>query len=70
MGVEAVVTQAVDRMSDAVEQAAQTCRTTLNARDREQIVVVAGVPFGQSGATNALRIATIAGTNPVPQAAA
>lgn len=58
-GVEAIVTQAVERMTDAVEQAAETCRTALSAQETDQIVVVAGVPFGHSGVTNALRILTI-----------
>lgn len=32
------------------------------------MVVVAGVPFGQSGATNALRIASTAKRRPGPEA--
>ncbi|MEE4455128.1 pyruvate kinase [Novosphingobium resinovorum] len=60
-GVEAVVVEAVERMADAVKEAASICRRLTNAKIEDSFVIVAGTPFGQSGATNALRVSTIRG---------
>jgi len=58
-GVHAITTQASHSMTQAVEQARQQARLEGFAGKGEEIVVVAGVPFGQAGTTNALRVARI-----------
>ncbi|WP_260928317.1 pyruvate kinase [Novosphingobium sp. 9] len=58
-GVEAAVVDAVERMNDAVAEAASICRRMVGAKGDDAFVVVAGTPFGRSGATNALRVATM-----------
>ncbi len=57
-GVHAVVTAEVHSMTEAVSKASRTAVTEGFAVAGEEIVVTAGVPFGQSGTTNALRVAT------------
>ena len=57
-GVHPVVTPDVHTMTEAVETAARTTTAEGFAAPGEQIVVIAGSPFGRSGTTNALRIAT------------
>ena len=46
-------------MTEAVTRAARLAQTEGFAAHGEEIVVTAGVPFGQSGTTNALRVATV-----------
>jgi pyruvate kinase len=46
-------------MTEAVENAAKIARIEGFAKKGDEIVVVAGVPFGQAGTTNALRVARI-----------
>jgi pyruvate kinase len=46
-------------MSDAVSKASRAAYAEGFAKRGEEIVVAAGVPFGQSGTTNALRVATV-----------
>ncbi|MDE2238411.1 MAG: pyruvate kinase [Rhodospirillales bacterium] len=58
-GVHAVVTDAAHSMTEAVEKATKISRLEGFAQKGEEIVVVAGVPFGQAGTTNALRVAKI-----------
>jgi pyruvate kinase len=58
-GVHAVVVPEVHSMSEAVNRAARAALTEGFASHGEEIVVTAGVPFGQPGATNALRVATV-----------
>ncbi len=58
-GVHAVVTQDVGSMTEAVALSAKVARQEGFAQPGEEIVVVAGVPFGQSGTTNALRVARV-----------
>ncbi len=58
-GVHAAVTQTVRSMTEAVNAAAKTARLEGFAAKGEEIVVVAGVPFGQAGTTNALRLAKV-----------
>ena len=58
-GVHAVVTDAAHSMTEAVEQAMKIARLEGFAQEGEEIVVVAGVPFGQAGTTNALRVARL-----------
>ncbi len=58
-GVHAVVTGDAHSMSDAVNRASRVAQTEGFCGSGETLVVVAGVPFGQAGSTNALRVATI-----------
>ena len=58
-GVHAVVVQEVHSMSEAVARAARAALTEGFCAHGEEIVVTAGVPFGQPGTTNALRVATV-----------
>ena len=58
-GVHAVVVQEMHGMSEAVSRATKLAREEGFARYGEVIVVVGGVPFGQPGTTNSLRVATL-----------
>jgi pyruvate kinase len=58
-GVHAVVAAEAHSMSEAVVKATRAAQTEGFASQGDEIVVAAGVPFGQSGSTNALRVATI-----------
>ncbi len=59
-GVHAVVvTDEVFSMTEAVTLSMRVARQEGFAKPGEEIVVVAGVPFGQSGTTNALRVAKL-----------
>jgi pyruvate kinase len=58
-GVHAVLTKEVHSMTEAVEDAVRLARLEGFANKGDEIVVVAGVPFGQKGTTNALRVARI-----------
>jgi pyruvate kinase len=57
-GVHAVVSPEVHSMTEAVTRASRSAVTEGFATAGEEIVVTAGVPFGQAGTTNALRVAT------------
>ncbi len=58
-GVHAVLTNGVHSMTEAVAQAVKITRQEGFAKKGEEIVVVAGVPFGQPGTTNALRVVRV-----------
>jgi pyruvate kinase len=58
-GVHASLTSEVHSMTEAVESALRTARDEGFVEKGEEIVVVAGVPFGQPGTTNALRVASL-----------
>ena len=58
-GIHAVQVEEVHSMTEAVAKAAQLARREGFAQRGEEIVVVAGVPFGKVGATNALRVAGV-----------
>ncbi len=58
-GVHASLTKEVHSMTQAVENALKIARLEGFAKKGEEIVVVAGVPFGQPGTTNALRVARV-----------
>ena len=58
-GVHAVVTPDVHSMTEATNRAAKVAQSEGFAVRGEEIVVTAGVPFGQPGSTNALRVATV-----------
>ena len=58
-GVHAVVSPPAHTMTEAVGQALLLARRDGFIAFDQSVVVVAGVPFGQAGATNALRVATL-----------
>nr|WP_295737054.1 pyruvate kinase [uncultured Acidocella sp.] len=58
-GVHAVRAEAAHSMTQAVEHAQKIARVEGFASKGDEIVVVAGVPFGQAGTTNALRVAKL-----------
>jgi pyruvate kinase len=58
-GVHAVITPDVHSMTEAVSRASRVALTEGFAAHGEEIVVTAGVPFGTSGTTNALRVAMV-----------
>ena len=58
-GVHAVVTPLTHTMSETVARAARIAMHEGFAEHGEEIVVVAGIPFGQAGTTNALRVARV-----------
>jgi pyruvate kinase len=58
-GVHAVVTTEVHSMTETVTRAIKLSLQEGFAKRGEDIVVLAGVPFGQPGTTNALRVAKV-----------
>ena len=58
-GVHAALTGEVHSMTEAVTRAARMARSEGFANPGQEVVVTAGVPFGQPGTTNALRVATV-----------
>jgi pyruvate kinase len=58
-GVHAALIGEVHSMTEATASAARTARLEGFAGKNQEIVVVAGVPFGQPGTTNALRVARL-----------
>jgi pyruvate kinase len=58
-GVHPLVIGEVHSMTEATAQAAKAARIEGFARAGNEIVVVAGVPFGRAGTTNALRVAKL-----------
>jgi len=58
-GVHALVSPLTHSMSETVTRATRLASQEGLAASGEEIVVVAGVPFGQKGTTNALRVATV-----------
>ncbi len=60
-GVHAVQIPEMHSMTETVAKATTLARREEFAERGEEIVVVAGVPFGRPGTTNALRVATVAG---------
>jgi pyruvate kinase len=58
-GVHAVLAPPVTTMTEAVGQALLLARRDGFVEFDQSVVVVAGVPFGQAGATNALRVAAL-----------
>jgi pyruvate kinase len=59
-GVHCVVAQDAQDQDDMVERAARIAYRDGFTRAGQRIIVVAGIPFGKSGATNMLRIAQVA----------
>ena len=62
-GVHPLVCEGTFTMTETVAKATQLASRAGLAKRGEEIVVVAGVPFGKSGGTNSLRVARI-GTQP------
>src|ERR1700722_4673635 len=58
-GVHAIVAPDARSLDDTVQKAVRTAMQENFAGHDEEIVVIAGVPFGQSGTTNALRVAHV-----------
>lgn len=58
-GVHAVISDATHTMSETVAQATALALKSGFAKRRDEIVVIAGVPFGRSGGTNSLRVAQV-----------
>jgi pyruvate kinase len=58
-GVHALVTGPTHTMTETVARAARLARREGFANLGEHVVVVAGVPMGQAGTTNALRVAEV-----------
>jgi pyruvate kinase len=58
-GLHAVVSADAHSMSEAVTRATRVAHSEGFARQSDEIVVAAGVPFGYSGTTNSLRVATV-----------
>ncbi|HQT39109.1 MAG TPA: pyruvate kinase [Acidocella sp.] len=58
-GVHASLTKEVHSMTEATANAVHMARLEGFAKKGDEIVVVAGVPFGQPGTTNALRVARV-----------
>lgn len=58
-GVHAVAVGEVHTMTEAVARAGRVARAEGFAKHGDELVVAAGVPFNQSGTTNALRVASV-----------
>jgi pyruvate kinase len=58
-GVHALVTPDAHSMTDTVQKASRAVLQENFAAHDDEIVVIAGVPFGQPGSTNALRVANV-----------
>ena len=58
-GLHAVVAADAHSMSEAVTRAQRVAHVEGFAEHGDEIVVAAGVPFGHSGTTNSLRVATV-----------
>jgi pyruvate kinase len=58
-GVHAAVTGEVHSMTEATASALHVARLEGFENKNDEVVVVAGVPFGQPGTTNALRVARV-----------
>ncbi|WP_293681920.1 pyruvate kinase [uncultured Phenylobacterium sp.] len=58
-GVHALTSEVTHTMTETVAQAAALALKSGFAKRRDEIVVIAGVPFGRSGGTNSLRVAQV-----------
>ena len=58
-GVHALTSEPTHTMTETVAQAASLALKGGFAKRREEIVVIAGVPFGRSGGTNSLRVVQV-----------
>lgn len=62
-GVHAQVAPITHSMSETVNVATRLARTSGLVEPEHEIVIVAGMPFGKSGSTNALRVARVTKSN-------
>jgi pyruvate kinase len=62
-GVHPVLTPITHSMTETVAVATKLARSEGIAEPGQDIVIVAGMPFGKSGSTNALRVARVSRTN-------
>jgi pyruvate kinase len=58
-GLHAMTSEATHTMTETVAQAATIARQSGFAKRRDEIVVIAGVPFGRAGGTNSLRVVQV-----------
>ena len=58
-GVHSVLSKEVERVSDVINDASQVALGHNFAQRGELLAITAGMPFGVSGTTNFLRIATV-----------
>jgi pyruvate kinase len=58
-GVHAVLVDDVHDVAEMIDCACRTARSEGFAKEGDDVVVVAGLPFGQSGTTNLLHVARI-----------
>ena len=58
-GVHAVLAQDARTMTEAVTRAARLAREEGLAQNGQTLVIAAGIPFGQAGSTNSLRVTTV-----------
>ncbi len=58
-GVHAVLAADAKTMTEAVSRAARLARSEQFAQLGDTVVVAAGIPFGQAGSTNSLRVTTV-----------
>jgi pyruvate kinase len=58
-GVHAVLAQDARTMTEAVGRAARLAKDEGFAQQGDPVVVAAGIPFGQAGTTNSLRVTTV-----------
>jgi len=59
VGAHSVLSSHVNSYEEMVERATQTALAEESSRRADSIVVVAGIPFGEAGTTNNLRVVQI-----------
>ncbi|MFT4074082.1 MAG: pyruvate kinase [Asticcacaulis sp.] len=64
-GVHPILTPITHSMTETVAVASKLARSEGIAEPGQDIVIVAGMPFGKSGSTNSLRVARVTRTNTV-----
>jgi len=62
-GVHPILTPITHSMTETVAVASKLARSEGIAEPGQDIVIVAGMPFGKSGSTNSLRVARVSRTN-------
>ena len=67
-GVHAAICPTVSTMTEAVGEALKLARRDGFINFGQSVVVVAGIPFGQAGATNAIRVAALERDKPLEDA--
>ncbi|MBO4519877.1 MAG: pyruvate kinase [Alphaproteobacteria bacterium] len=60
-GIESVVCDKVDLLTDVAKQASAHCQRLYGAETGDKIILTAGLPFNVSGTTNLLHIFTVSG---------